>query len=51
MSRGEIAASNHYHPPKGKTETTKSTSYYSIEKQNPSLTYFTKVVSKKSYKE
>jgi hypothetical protein len=50
MLRGEIIAPNHYHVPKGKTKGTKSTSYYSIKKQLPSLTYFTQIVNKKSYK-
>jgi hypothetical protein len=40
MLRGEIVALNHYHPPKGKTEGTKLTSYFSTNKKLPSLTYF-----------
>ncbi len=35
MLKGEITAPNHYCLPKGKTKGTKSTSYYSIEKNYP----------------
>jgi len=35
MLRGEIVAPNQYHPPKGKIEGTKLTSYYSTKNNYP----------------
>jgi len=54
MLRGEIAAPYHYHLPKGKTERTRSMSYYSTKPNYLLLVYFiiiTHIVSKESFKE